>query len=107
MENTHYNLTNNTLLNNEYGIGLYELSNSRIINNRVSSWGRGFLFDSLMNTDVFDNKMSTLSNFKSQIGDPMEDEFVKYATTMAEKAAEGQSYKLGEAFHRLEVLQRL
>lgn len=58
-------------------------------------------------TDVFENKLKVLSYFKSQIGDPMEDEFIQYATKYAENAAESQSYEMGEAFHRLEVLQRL
>jgi LmbE family N-acetylglucosaminyl deacetylase len=58
-------------------------------------------------TDTFDIKMAALSCHKSQVGDPPEAEFVKLATSQSEKAAEGQKYKLGEAFHHLEVLQRL
>ena len=58
-------------------------------------------------TDTFETKMAALSRHKSQVGDPPETEFVKLATEQSKKAAQGQKYKLGEAFHRLAVLQRL
>jgi LmbE family N-acetylglucosaminyl deacetylase len=56
---------------------------------------------------TFDLKMAALSCHKSQIGDPVEPTFVESLMEMTTTAAKGQHYKLGEAFHRLEVLQRL
>jgi len=58
-------------------------------------------------TNTFETKMAALSLHKSQVGDPMEAEFVDFTTTLGKTAAQGQKYELGEAFHRLEVLQRL
>jgi LmbE family N-acetylglucosaminyl deacetylase len=58
-------------------------------------------------TDTFNTKLAALSCHKSQVGDPPETEFVELVTGLSTKAALGQKYKLGEAFHRLEVLQRL
>jgi LmbE family N-acetylglucosaminyl deacetylase len=58
-------------------------------------------------TETFDTKMAALSCHKSQIGDPMETEFIELVTGMNKKAAEGQDFKMGEAFHRRDVLQRL
>ena len=57
--------------------------------------------------DTFDIKMAALSCHKSQVGDPTETEFIELVTGLNTKAALGQRYKLAEAFHRLEVLQRL
>jgi len=56
---------------------------------------------------TFDIKMAALSCHKSQIGDPVEPAFVELLMEFTTTAAKGQNYKLGEAFHRLEVLQRL
>jgi len=58
-------------------------------------------------TDTFDTKMAALSCHKSQVGDPPETEFIELVTRFSVEAATGQKYKLGEAFHRLDVLQRL
>ena len=58
-------------------------------------------------TDTFETKMAALSRYKSQIGDPPETEFVELVTEQSKKAALGQQYKMGEAFHYLKVLQRL
>jgi LmbE family N-acetylglucosaminyl deacetylase len=58
-------------------------------------------------SDTFDTKLSALSCHKSQIGDPVESTFIEFLTGYSTRAAEGQDYKLGESFHRLEVLQRL
>lgn len=58
-------------------------------------------------TDTFDTKMAALSCYKSQVGDPPETEFIELVTGLNTKDAAGKNYKLGEAFHRLEVLQRL
>ena len=58
-------------------------------------------------SDTFDIKKAALSCHKSQIGDPMEAEFEEILTNGATVAAEGENYRFGEAFHRLEVLQRL
>jgi LmbE family N-acetylglucosaminyl deacetylase len=57
--------------------------------------------------DTYDIKMAACRCHKSQIGDPVESTFVEYLMKLTVEAAQGQSYKLGEAFHRLEVLQRL
>jgi LmbE family N-acetylglucosaminyl deacetylase len=58
-------------------------------------------------TDTFSIKLAALSCHKSQVGDPPETEFIELVTGASKKAAMGQKYKLGEAFHHLEVLQRL
>lgn len=58
-------------------------------------------------TDNFDTKIAALSCHKSQVGDPPETEFIELVTGINTEAAAGKHYKLGEAFHRLEVLQRL
>jgi LmbE family N-acetylglucosaminyl deacetylase len=57
--------------------------------------------------NVYDIKLAALACHKSQIGDPMEDEFVEYLKQYSMRAARGQNYNLGESFHRLQVLQRL
>ena len=57
--------------------------------------------------DVFDTKLAALACHKSQIGDPMEDNFVEYLRQYSIRAAKGQNYNLGESFHRLQVMQRL
>jgi LmbE family N-acetylglucosaminyl deacetylase len=56
---------------------------------------------------TFDIKLAALSCHKSQIGDPIEATFVEFLTNLSLKAAQGTEYKKGEAFHRLDVLQRL
>jgi LmbE family N-acetylglucosaminyl deacetylase len=58
-------------------------------------------------TDTFDVKLAALSCHKSQVGDPPDAEFVELVTTQSQKAAQGQNYKLGEAFHHLVVFPRL
>jgi LmbE family N-acetylglucosaminyl deacetylase len=58
-------------------------------------------------TDTFETKMAALSCHKSQVGDPPETEFVELVTEQSKKAALGQQYKIGEAFHYRKVLQRL
>jgi len=58
-------------------------------------------------TKTYDIKLVALCCHKSQIGDPVETTFVESLMEFSTKAAQGQNYKLGEAFHRLEVLQRL
>jgi LmbE family N-acetylglucosaminyl deacetylase len=58
-------------------------------------------------SETFDIKMAALSCHKSQIGDPVEATFLEELMNFTTQAAKGQNYKLGEAFHRLEVLQRL
>ena len=57
--------------------------------------------------DVFDLKLAALACHKSTVGDPMKAEFIERRTEAAKQAARGQNYQLGEAFLRLEVLQRL
>jgi LmbE family N-acetylglucosaminyl deacetylase len=58
-------------------------------------------------TGVFDTKLAALSCHKSQVGDPVEATFVEYLRSLAVKSAQGQDYKLGEAFHSMDVFQRL
>jgi LmbE family N-acetylglucosaminyl deacetylase len=58
-------------------------------------------------TDTFDTKFAALKCHLSQIEDPPKADFVELVNGAAKKAAAGKNYKFGEAFHRLEVLQRL
>ena len=58
-------------------------------------------------TDTFELKKAAFACHKSQIGDPVLPEFVQRILERATTAAKGEKYKFGEAFHRLEVLQRL
>jgi LmbE family N-acetylglucosaminyl deacetylase len=58
-------------------------------------------------SDVFDIKMAACACHKSTVGDPMTEQFAAQITERATMAARGQNYKLGEAFLRMEVLQRL
>jgi LmbE family N-acetylglucosaminyl deacetylase len=57
-------------------------------------------------SDTFDIKMKAFACHKTQQGEPFS-EFVKMFTERAAEAAKGTDYKLAEAFHRLDVLQRL
>jgi LmbE family N-acetylglucosaminyl deacetylase len=57
--------------------------------------------------DTFNVKMAALACFKSVVGDPMTAGFVATIEKRANEAAKGQSFKLGEAFFRMEILQRL
>jgi len=58
-------------------------------------------------SETFAIKKAALACHKSQIGDPMEAPFIELLMELTTTAAKGQNYKFGEAFHRLEVLQRL
>ncbi len=58
-------------------------------------------------TGQFDSKLAALACHKSQVGDPTEATFVEYLKAMSIKAAQGQDFKYAEAFHRLDVFQRL
>jgi LmbE family N-acetylglucosaminyl deacetylase len=58
-------------------------------------------------TAVFEIKKASLSCHKSQVGSPTEATFIEYLTGLNAKAAQGQDYKLGEAFHRVDVPPRL
>ena len=57
-------------------------------------------------SDTFDVKMNAFACHKTQQVEPF-DEFVTGFRERATMAAEGTNYKMAEAFHRLEVLQRL
>ena len=57
--------------------------------------------------DTFDIKMEAFCCHKSQIGDPVELEFADRILERAKTAAQGEDYRLGEPFRRLDVLQRL
>ena len=58
-------------------------------------------------SDTFDIKLAACACHKSTVGDPMTAWFVGQRTEAAKKAAKGQNYQFGEAFLRMEVLQRL
>jgi LmbE family N-acetylglucosaminyl deacetylase len=58
-------------------------------------------------SDVFDTKLAACACHKSTVGDPMTSWFVGQRTEAAKRAAKGQNFELGEAFLRMEVLQRL
>ena len=58
-------------------------------------------------SDTFETKMAAFRCHKSQIGDPVEPEFADRILESAKKIAEGESYELGEVFHRQEVPPRL
>jgi LmbE family N-acetylglucosaminyl deacetylase len=58
-------------------------------------------------SDTFDIKLAACACHKSTVGDPMTPWFVGQRTEAAKKAAKGQNYEYGEAFLRMEVLQRL
>jgi len=54
-------------------------------------------------TDTFETKVADLRCHKSQVGSELSPELVKRLRDWAELAAEGQRFKLGEAFHRVEI----
>ncbi|MFC1921292.1 PIG-L deacetylase family protein [Chloroflexota bacterium] len=58
-------------------------------------------------SNVFDIKMAAVECHKSTVGDPIGAEFADRIKEMAMRGAKGQDYRFGEAFLRLEVLQRL
>jgi LmbE family N-acetylglucosaminyl deacetylase len=58
-------------------------------------------------SDTFEVKMAAFRCHPSQIGDPVEPEFAARLKERAEASAKGQGFRLGEAFHRVEVIQRL
>jgi LmbE family N-acetylglucosaminyl deacetylase len=57
-------------------------------------------------TDTFDIKMKAFACHKTQQGEPFE-EFLKMFSERAVASAKGTDYKMAEAFHRMEALQRL
>lgn len=73
----------------------------------VLLWGAGEPNYRLDITGMFDRKMESCRYHKSQIGDPMEQGFIDLMMSWVTTAAEGQNFKYGEAFHRIEVPQRL
>jgi LmbE family N-acetylglucosaminyl deacetylase len=58
-------------------------------------------------TNTFDTKLAAISCHKSQVGDFAGPELIDFVRQMALSAAKGTDYKYAEAFHRVEVLQRL
>ncbi len=56
-------------------------------------------------SDVWDIKMEAFRAPKSQVGDPVNPELAGFLLQMAQRAAEGEEYELGEAFNRVEVRQ--
>ncbi|MBN1189161.1 MAG: PIG-L family deacetylase [Dehalococcoidales bacterium] len=56
---------------------------------------------------VFDTKVSALACHKSQVGPGPDASFIEFLTDLNKKAAQGQDYRLGEAFHRVDVPPRL
>jgi LmbE family N-acetylglucosaminyl deacetylase len=57
-------------------------------------------------SDTFETKMKAFACHKTQQGEPFE-EFLKMFSERAVAAAKGTDYKMAEAFHRMEALQRL
>ena len=55
-------------------------------------------------TDTFDIKMAALGCHKSQVGDNMSPRVAGFVRERAETMAEGQDFKLAEAFHRAEIM---
>jgi len=58
-------------------------------------------------SDVFDIKMTACRIHQSQIGPQGNQEFDPMLIEFAKQHAKGESYEYGEAFNRIEVLQRL
>jgi len=58
-------------------------------------------------SQTYETKIAAISCHKSQIGDFAGTEFLDFVKNMATNAAKGTDYKYAEAFHRVEVLQRL
>lgn len=54
-------------------------------------------------TDTFEIKLAALGCHKSQVGDELSPQMEKWLRERAETAAEGQDFKLAEAFHRVEI----
>jgi LmbE family N-acetylglucosaminyl deacetylase len=54
-------------------------------------------------TNTFDTKLAALRCHKSQIGDNQLPDIENWLKQRAKKMAEGQDFKLAEAFHRVEV----
>jgi LmbE family N-acetylglucosaminyl deacetylase len=55
-------------------------------------------------TDTFDIKMAALGCHKSQVGDKISPQIRKFTRDRAETSAQGEDFKLAEAFHRVEIL---
>jgi len=55
-------------------------------------------------TATFDLKLAALSCHKSQVGDHLSPELEKRLRDWAETMAQGENFKLAEAFHRVEIL---
>jgi LmbE family N-acetylglucosaminyl deacetylase len=58
-------------------------------------------------TDVYELKMQAVNCMQSQIGPPGNPEFLPMLVNLSREAAKGEKYTYGEAFHQLDVLQRL
>jgi LmbE family N-acetylglucosaminyl deacetylase len=54
-------------------------------------------------TNTFDTKLAALRCHKSQVGDNLSPDIENWLKQRAKKMAEGQDFKLAEAFHRVEV----
>ncbi len=54
-------------------------------------------------TNTFDTKLAALRCHKSQVGDNLSPAIENWLKQRAKKMAEGQDFKLAEAFHRVEV----
>ena len=56
-------------------------------------------------TSTFDLKVAALLCHKSQVGDRLFPELQKRRRERAEMMAQGEDFKLAEAFHRIEILR--
>jgi LmbE family N-acetylglucosaminyl deacetylase len=54
-------------------------------------------------TETFDQKIKALRCHKSQIKEPFKSEMEKWLCRRAEDMAEGETFKLAEGFHRVEI----
>ncbi len=58
-------------------------------------------------SDLYDLKMQAVNCMQSQIGPAGNPDFLPMLMNLMKEAAKGQNYAYGEAFHQLDVLQRL
>ena len=58
-------------------------------------------------TETLELKIEAIGCYKTQMLEPSDSQFAERLRERASKLAEGKGYKYGEAFHRVEPLQRL
>lgn len=73
----------------------------------VLMWQTENINHSIDITETLELKIKAISCYKTQMIDSSDSQFAERLRERASKAAEGKEYKYGEAFHRVEPLQRL